>query len=54
MGVAGPNHIFVSHGDGVIRRYGADGTLIDDNFFSVGAIVPLAVAPGGPFGTKSI
>jgi len=53
VAVAGPNHVFISHADGVIRRYDAVGALIDDNFVTgLGGGVPLAVSPDGPFGTN--
>ena len=44
--------IYVSHADGVIRQYDADGALLDDAFLSgLGAGAALAVATGGAFGS---
>ena len=52
IAVAGPNHVLVSHADGIIRRYDSNGAVIDDDFFNAGGAVPLAFARGGPFGTN--
>jgi hypothetical protein len=46
------DRIYVSHADGVVRQYDADGALLNGSFAGVGSgQLPLAVAPGGAFGT---
>jgi hypothetical protein len=44
--------LYVSHDDGVVWKYDADGGLLDDAVVAgLGAGAPLAVGPGGAFGT---
>lgn len=52
MAVDGGDRIYVSHADGVVRVYDADGALLDDAFATgLGAGAPIAFGRGGAFGT---
>lgn len=52
LAVDAQDRIYVSHADGVVRQYDADGALLNGSLLSgVGEGSPLAVSPGGPFGS---
>jgi hypothetical protein len=52
LAVDAAGRIYVSHVDGVVRQYDADGAPLNEALLSgLGGAAPLAVSPGGPFGS---